>query len=97
MGRSVVPLTMLKKLSDWPNHIYLETETGYMIHTGRYKYELDDIGKVREMFVDLKMDKGETKNLINSPKYITTIDSLRSELIGSLTNRGIPFNPPLVK
>jgi hypothetical protein len=68
-----------------------------MIHTGRYKYELDDIGKIREMFVDLKMDKGETKNLIDSPGYKNTIDSLRSELITSLTNREIPFNPPMPK
>jgi len=97
MGRSVVPLTRQEKLTDWPNHIYLETETGYMIHTGQYKYELDEVGKIREMFVDLKMDKGETKNLIDSPEYKNTIDSLRSELITSLTNRGIPFNPPLAK
>ena len=96
-GRSVVPLTNQEKLKDWPDHIYLENETGYMIHTGRYKYELDDIGKTREMFVDLKTDKGETKNLIDSPEYQDTIDSLRSELITSLTNRGIHFNPPLAK
>lgn len=97
MGRSVVSLTKQEKLTDWPNHIYLETETGYMIHTGRYKYELDDIGKIREMFVDLKTDKGETKNMIDSPGYKNTIDSLRSELITSLTNREIPFNPPVPK
>ena len=97
MGRSVVPLTKKEKIADWPTHIFLETETGYMIHTGRYKYELDDIGKIREMFVDLKMDKGETKNLIDSPEYKSTIDSLRSELIISLTNRSIPFNAPIKK
>ena len=92
MGRSVVPLTGGEKPSDWPDHIFLETETGYMIHTGRYKYELDDIGKIREMFVDLKTDPGETKNLIDSPEYKNVIDSLRSELVNSLTMRGILFN-----
>ncbi len=89
MGRSVVPLTRKEKLTDWRDHIYLETETGYMIHTGRFKYELDDIGKIREMFVDLKIDRGETKNRIDSPEYKNTIDSLRSKLINSLKNRGI--------
>jgi hypothetical protein len=49
------------------------------------------------MFVDLKMDKGETKNLIDSPEYKNTIDSIRSELTTSLMNRGIPFNPPVAK
>ncbi|WP_411274960.1 sulfatase [Daejeonella sp.] len=96
MGRSVVPLTEQKKITDWPNHIYLETETGYMIHTGRYKYELDDIGEIREMFVDLKIDKGETKNLIESPRHKKIIASLRSKLTTSLMNRSIPFNPPSI-
>lgn len=97
MGKSLVPLIQQKKLSDWPNHIYLENEVGYMIHTGRYKYELDDTGKIREMFVDLKKDKGETKNRIDSPGYKNIIDSLRSELTISLMKRGIPFNPPIAK
>lgn len=89
MGRSVVPLTRQENPTDWPDHIFLETETGYMIHTLRYKYELDDIGKIREMFVDLKMDRGEMKNEIDNPIYEEVIDSLRSELINSLTLRGI--------
>jgi arylsulfatase A-like enzyme len=97
MGRSVVALTRREKLTDWPTHIFLENETGYMIHTGRFKYELDDMGKIREMFVDLQTDKGETINLIDRPEYQDTIDSLRSELVTSLTNRGIPFNPPPAK
>ncbi len=67
MGQSVAPLTKQEKPSNWPNHIFLETENGFMIHTGRYKYELDNSGKIREMFVDLKIDKGETKNMIDSP------------------------------
>ena len=64
-----------------------------MIHTGRYKYELDDHGKIREMFVDLKTDPGEKRNLIKYPEYQSTIDSLRTILTDRLTSRGIPFNP----
>ncbi len=68
-----------------------------MIHTGWYKYELDNTGKIREMFVDLKTDKGKTKNLIVSPEYQNTIDSLGLELITSQTNRNISFNPSVAK
>lgn len=97
MGKSVVPLTTQETPPTWRDHIFLETETGYMIHTGRFKYELDDIGKIREMFVDLKTDNGEMKNEIDNPKYKGIVDSLRFELTESLTARNIHFIPPSAK
>ncbi len=96
-GRSVLPLINNEKVTDWRDHIYLETENGYMIHTGQYKYELDDYGKIREMFVDLKADPGETINMIDKPEYLNLIDSLRTNLINHLTGTGIQINPPLAK
>jgi arylsulfatase A-like enzyme len=94
-GSSVLPLIEQNKNTNWPKSVYLETETGYMIHTGRYKYELDDIGRNREMFVDLRSDPGETVNLINRADYNTVIDSLRSELINHLTDHNIQINVPV--
>lgn len=87
-GRSLVPLINQQKNTDWRKHIFLENQIGYMIQTVRYKYALDDIGKNREMFVDIKTDPGETRNLISDPKYKSKIDSLRSRLIKHLTNAG---------
>ena len=92
-GKSVVPLTEQVKNINWPGHIFLETEIGFLIHTGQYKYELDDIGKKREMFVDLKSDPGEMVNKIDDPLYKSKSDSLRSILLGNLKERGISVKP----
>jgi choline-sulfatase len=92
-GHSVVPLTRQDKNISWPMHIFLETEIGFLIHTGRYKYELDDIGKNREMFVDLKSDPGEKVNKINDARYLKTSDSLRVLLMGNLNKMGIKIKP----
>jgi arylsulfatase A-like enzyme len=92
-GHSVVPLTREDKNISWPSHIYLETEIGFLIHTGKYKYELDDIGKNREMFVDLKTDPGEKINKINDPKYKSASDSLRVLLMNNLNKMGIKIKP----
>jgi choline-sulfatase len=92
-GHSVVPLTRQDKTISWPAHIFLETEIGFLIHTGKYKYEIDDIGKNREMFVDLKSDPGETINKINELKYKSASDSLREILMNNLNKMGIRIKP----
>jgi choline-sulfatase len=94
-GNSVLPLIEQNKNARWPKSIFLETETGYMIHNGRFKYELDDIGRIREMFVDLKTDPGETINMINEIEHKPVIDSLRSELINHLTGEGVRITVPV--
>lgn len=91
-GSSVMSLIEPDRNPAWTKKIFLETETGYMIHTGRFKYELDDIGKIREMLVDLKADPGEKVNLINRVEYKPVIDSLRSELENHLKGEGIRNN-----
>jgi len=93
-GRSVLPIIQLEKFTEWPDHIFLESEFGFMIHTGRFKYNLDDIGEKREMLVDLQIDPGETLNLIDNPEYKATLDSLRAELIDHLTRKDILVNLP---
>ncbi len=92
-GHSVAPLTRQDKNVVWPTHIFLETEIGFLIHTGKYKYELDDIGKNREMFVDLKSDPGETVNKIDDQKYKRASDSLRVLLMNNLNKMDIKMKP----
>jgi len=92
-GKSVVPLTNQAEGINWRKHIFLETEIGFLIHTGRYKYELDGIGRNREMFVDLKSDPGETINTINEPKYKKEADKLRELLLNNLNEKGIHIKP----
>jgi arylsulfatase A-like enzyme len=93
-GKSVVPLIDRQQGAVWPSVIFLENETGFMVHTGRYKFEMDEMGNNREMFVDLAKDPGEMTNLIHRPEYKPVIDSLRAGLIRHLTGAGIQFTQP---
>jgi arylsulfatase A-like enzyme len=92
-GKSAVPLTKAGSEVNWRDHIFLETEIGFLIHTGRYKYELDDNGKNREMFVDLKSDPGEKINKIKAPQYKNSSDSLRMILLDHLKKMNIKMKP----
>jgi choline-sulfatase len=94
-GKSLKPLLVKAPVNDWRGHIIIESELGYLIHTGRYKYELDDKSgdKPREVFSDLQVDPGETRNMIHDQKYTQVISSLRKELIAYLVNAHIPFTP----
>ncbi len=74
--------------------LFLENQVGYLIHTPRYKYKLDDMGEIREMFVDLKVDLGETSNMINNYKYAEIISELRKELLAHLAQLHIKIVPP---
>jgi hypothetical protein len=67
---------------------YHRNELGYLIHTGRYKYELDDKNgdKPREVFTDLKVDPGETYNMIHSSNYAKKIGELKKELLAYMSN-----------
>lgn len=94
-GRSIASLLTGKQVTIWRNHIIIENELGYLIHTGRYKYQLDDKNgnKTREVFSDLNADPGETRNMIHDPKYGKIINGLRKELMAYLTASHIPFVP----
>ncbi|MEO5995790.1 MAG: sulfatase-like hydrolase/transferase [Chitinophagaceae bacterium] len=95
-GRSLAPLLDHTKVKNWRDHIIIENELGYLIHTGRYKYELDDKcgDKVREVFSDLQIDPGETNNMINDSKYAKIIAGLRNELLAYLAKSHIPIVLP---
>ncbi len=94
-GRSLLPLLTREKKVRWRSYTIIENQMGFLIHTGRYKYELDDQGAVREMFVDLKADPGETRNLINERRYKKKIRQLRAELLSYLKQHNISVDPPV--
>lgn len=95
-GRSLKPLLEDEPIEKWRNHIFMENQLGYLIHTNRYKYELDDKNdnKIREVFTDLKVDPGETCNMINDAKYASVISHLRGELLAHLSKLKIQIDPP---
>lgn len=95
-GRSLELLLEDKPTKNWPNHIFMENQLGYLIHTMRYKYELDnkDGNKLRQVFTDLKVDPGETCNMINDSKYAGIISQLRGELLAHLAKLKIKIIPP---
>lgn len=95
-GRSLLPLLRGEKKVRWRSYTVIENQIGFLIHTGRYKYELDDQGAVREMFVDLKVDPGETRNLINERRYRKKIRQLRTELLSYLKQHNISIDPPAI-
>lgn len=98
-GTSILPLLNQTQLTPWRDHLIIENELGYLIHTGRFKYQLDDKNgnAIREVFSDLTADQWETRNMINDRKYVTIIEGLRKELMAYLTASHIPFVPVLAK
>lgn len=95
-GKSLTPLFKSSKMQNWRDHIFIENYLGYLIHTSRYKYELDDKDddKIREVFSDLQLDPGETHNMIHNSEYAKTIGQLRKELLTHLAKAEIKIIPP---
>lgn len=88
-GVSYLPLIEGKKVKEWRNSLYYHfyeypaehaVKRHYGIKTEQYKliHFYNDID-TWELY-DLKNDPTEMKNLINDPKYQTTIKSLKKEL-----------------
>lgn len=95
-GKSLLPIFENTKQINWPKQIFLENQLGYLIHTVRYKYELDDKNgnKIREVFSDLLVDPGETRNMINDPQYSKIIGELRQQLLDHLEKLNISIILP---
>jgi arylsulfatase A-like enzyme len=95
-GRSLLPLLSKAPVKNWREHIIIENELGYLIHTGRYKYELDDKNgdNIREVFSDLQVDPGEKYNMIQDRKYASRIAGLRTALLAHLEKSNIQITPP---
>ncbi len=78
-GSSIKPL-FENETTEWRDTVYVESEFGYMLVNGRYKYILYDAGKNKEQLHDLKLDPYEMKNFINSPEHQEILSTLRKKL-----------------
>ncbi len=88
-GRSLRPLLEGSTVKSWRQELFLEDQIGFLIHTGRYKYALFDVGKPGEMLTDLENDPGEMENLASSPRFKELRRELRSRLTAELARRGV--------
>jgi choline-sulfatase len=76
-GDSVRPLAEGKKTPDWRDSVLVESQSGRMVRTDRYKYCIYDSGANPEQLTDLKNDPGEMNNLAGNPKFKTVLDEHR--------------------
>jgi arylsulfatase A-like enzyme len=98
-GKSIAPLLSTKPVTAWRKNLIIENHLGFLIHTGRYKYQLDEksVKGIREVFTDLQADPGETRNMIHDAAYQKIIRDLRKELTDYLVQSGIPYDSPTVQ
>jgi len=87
-GRSLRPLVEGKSVSNWRDHIIVESQNGRMVRTDRYKYCLYDSGRNPEQLTDLKNDPGEMRNLASNPAHKATLKEHRRLLKEWTSNIG---------
>jgi len=68
-GQSFRPLAEGRTPKSWHTHLFIESEFGYMLHSGHYKYVLYDAGENREQLINLEEEPGEMKNLATDQAY----------------------------
>jgi arylsulfatase A-like enzyme len=68
-GKSFRELAEGDSPESWRDHLWIESEFGYMIHSGRYKYMLYDSGENQEQLMDLEKDPGEMRSFAADPDY----------------------------
>jgi arylsulfatase A-like enzyme len=61
----------------WRDHLWIESEFGYMVEGDRYKYMPYDSGKDQEQLMDLEKDPGEIKNMAEDPAYRDILNQYR--------------------
>lgn len=69
LGKSVRPLAEKKPPASWRDYLVVESHSGRMLRTGRFKYVVYSSGAHREQLIDLKDDPGEMKNLAHDEKH----------------------------
>ena len=78
------------------NGVKIEPE-GRMLRTGHFKYWIYSEGDQSEILYDLKNDPGEMVNLASNPKYKSTMDNCRKELIKWAKENKDPYLQYLIK
>ncbi|NQT14299.1 MAG: sulfatase-like hydrolase/transferase [Planctomycetes bacterium] len=79
-GRSVRPLAEGRDVERWRSDVVVETRSGRMLRTDRFKYIVYQSGKHREQLIDLVDDPGEMVNLAEDSKYGDVLNDHRRRL-----------------
>ena len=87
-GRSLKELAAGKSQQHWREMVMIETEFGWGITDGRYKYTLYDAIESEEMLCDLQKDPGEMKNMAAKPDYTDVLKRMRNALKTEMTRHG---------
>jgi arylsulfatase A-like enzyme len=95
-GRSLRPLVEGRTPNQWRETLFIESQIGYMVTDGRYKYSAfdPDKGARRESLVDLKTDPGEMENLAGEASERDTVQRLRTAMADWQRQNGIDFEMP---
>jgi choline-sulfatase len=81
----------------WRETLFVESQIGYMITDGRYKYSAydPDKGGRREFLTDLEADPGEMRNLVQNASSREVVKKLRSAMADWQRRNGIEFEMPV--
>ena len=95
-GRTLRPLLEGPQPANWRKTLYAESQIGYMVTDGRYKYCAYDAdkGPRRESLVDLEADPGEMNNLAGDSSKQSIVKRLRIVMAGWHERNGIRFAMP---
>jgi choline-sulfatase len=95
-GRSLRPFVEGKTPGPWRDTLFAESEIGYMVTDGSYKYSAfdPDKGKRRDSLVDLRNDPGEMQNLVGRGEERPNLLRLRAAMADWQRQNGIQFEMP---
>jgi len=95
-GKSLRPLVEGNPRRGWRETLLVESQIGYMVTDGRYKYSAfdPDKGKRRDSLADLENDPGEMQNLAAKPEEQNTVTRLRAAMADWQQQNGIQFEMP---
>ncbi len=95
-GRSVLALAEGRSADPWRDDLVIESETGRMLRTGRYKYNLYDKGAHREQLIDIEKDPGEMVNLAAEAECRDVLNDHRRRLCRWVDETGNSVARPYV-
>jgi len=95
-GLSLRPLVEAESPARWRDHLFVESQIGYMVTDGRYKYCAydPDKGALRDSLVDLERDPGEMFNLVGEGFTRKQVQELQKLMASWQRQNGIEFPLP---
>lgn len=79
-GRSIRGLAEGRPVASWRDQVVVESQSGRMLRTSRYKYAVYETGAHPEQLTDLERDPGEMANLAEDPAYRDALEDHRARL-----------------